>query len=322
MKPLISLCIPVLNEEGNVHGFYRELTDVLAQYRERYDYEFVITDNHSTDRTFELLAELALTDPRVRVLRFSRNFGFQRSVLTGFCEARGACAIQVDADLQDPPTLIHNFIAEWEKGAKVVYGIRRQRKGDAWYVHAMRLIFYRLIDFLSDDHLPHDAGDFRLIDRVILDQLKLNLDQTPYVRGQIAAMGFRQVGIPYDRESRKAGVTKFSFFKLIGLALDGILNHSTTPLRIATFTGLGFSALAFLGMFYFVVMRIFFRHDWPEGLAALSVMILFMIGLNALFLGILGEYIGRIYLNSRSRPIVIVENRIDNGAADSRGKDT
>lgn len=317
-RRLVSLCIPVLNEEMNLRRLLEEIARVVAPLSDHYDFEFVFTDNHSTDRTFELLAEFARADRRIRVIRFSRNFGFQRSVLTAFREARGDCAIQLDADLQDPPSLIPEFIAEWENGAKVVYGIRRRRHAESPLRHAQRRLFYRLINALSDDELPHDAGDFRLVDRVILDQLRASDDQNPYVRGQIAAMGFKQVGIPYDRASREAGETKFTFGRLAALAADGLFNHSLVPLRLATFAGMVLSALAVLGVAYYVLGRLFFRQDWPVGLASLSILILFLIGLNATFLGILGEYVGRIYLNSLGRPLVIVESRIDDADAPKR----
>jgi dolichol-phosphate mannosyltransferase len=168
-----------------------------------------------------------------------------------------------------------------------------------------------MVDFLSEDELPHDAGDFRLIDRCILDELQTIHDQQPYLRGMIAAMGYRQIGVPYDRSARERGSSKFNLFALVNLALDGILHHSVVPLRLATFFGMIMSAVALLGAFYYILARLFFREDWPVGLASSSILILFSIGLNALLLGIIGEYVGRIYKNVKRMPFTIVEAKID-----------
>src|SRR5207302_7797428 len=185
------------NEEANVERLYATVTSVMASLAERYDYELLFTDNHSTDATFPLLKRLAMRDQRVRVLRFSRNFGFQKSILTGYAHAAGDAAIQLDCDLQDPPDLIPQFVRKWEEGYKVVYGVRAGRKESLWLT-GLRRIFYRLIDWFSEDPLPHDAGDFRMVDRHVLDALREYEDYQPYLRGAIAAMGFDQLGIPYE----------------------------------------------------------------------------------------------------------------------------
>jgi polyisoprenyl-phosphate glycosyltransferase len=309
-KKLISIVVPVFNEEESIQPLYDALVPVLHPLSEQYNFEIVFMDNHSTDRTFERLADLAERDPRVRVFRFSRNFGFQRSIFTGYLKAAGDAAIQIDCDLQDPPELIPEFIRLWAEGWDVVYGIRRSRQ-EGWWIHTTRRVFYRLLDALSEDQLPHDAGDFRLVDRRILDELKQIDDYQPYLRGAIASLGFRQIGIPYDRKERVRGSSKFSMRDLIGLALDGILNHSIVPLRIATFTGLIVSLLTFLGLIYYGIDRLAFRRDWPPGLATTTLLILLTLSLNALFLGILGEYLGRIYKQIKKRPLTIIERKID-----------
>jgi len=171
---------------------------VMAQVADRYDFELLFTDNHSSDNTFGVLERLARRDPRVRALRFSRNFGFQRSILTGYLSARGDAAVEIDCDLQDPPSLILEFLRQWESGYRVVYGIRTGRK-EGWGMNATRRLFYRLIDSLSEDELPLDAGDFRLVDRCVLEELRKIEDSQPYLRGTIAALGFDQIGIPYHR---------------------------------------------------------------------------------------------------------------------------
>lgn len=308
---LISICIPVYNEAENLPRTYARLCALFESLKGRYDFEVVFTDNASTDDSFAQIKALAEKDSRVRGYRFSRNFGYQKSILTGYRMARGACAIQLDADLQDPPEMIPQMLEHWHKGYKVVYGIRSDRKKEGFVLQAARKVFYRLIDFLSEDTLPHDAGDFRLIDRAVLEQLKLYDDQTPYLRGQIAAMGFAQVGLPYKRDPRLAGSTKFSFDKLVGLAADGIFNHSVIPLRLATITGIIFSSLALLTSLFYLFNRIFFGAAWPPGFATVALLLLFLIGLNALFLGLIGEYIGRIYLNVKRKPLVIIEEETD-----------
>lgn len=313
-RKLLSICVPVFNEEDNIRPFYDRMLGVMQKLGDRYDFEFLFTDNHSTDATFDRLAELSLEDPRIRVIRFSRNFGFQRSILTNYNNARGDAAIQLDVDLQDPPELITEFVRYWEEGHKVVYGIRRRRESESVWLHGARRLFYRMIDSLSEDELPHDAGDFRLVDRCVLDQLRLTSDQQPYLRGLIAAMGFNQIGIPYDRAARERGASKFNFWRLSGLALDGILHHSVLPLRLATYFGLALSTIAMLGALYYLIGKLTFREDWPEGLASTTILIFFSIGMNALFLGIIGEYVGRIYKNVKRMPITISEAVIDRTA--------
>lgn len=309
-KKLLSIVVPVLNEESNIEPFYDRVVSVLSRLSDRFDYELIFTDNHSSDATFEKLQALATQDSGIRVIRFSRNFGYQRSLLTGYTHATGDAAVQLDCDLQDPPELIPEFVRKWEQGYQVVYGIRAERQ-ESWWMSTTRKFFYRLIDFLSEDHLPHDAGDFRLVDRRVLDELKKIDDSQPYLRGTIAALGFDQIGVPYDRAERQRGQGKFSFGELMGLALDGILNHSVVPLRIATYLGLTVSVLTFLAIGGYGIGRLFFGMDWPPGFATLAIMVLGSLSLNALFLGIIGEYLGRIYRQVKRGPMTIVERVIN-----------
>lgn len=311
-RKLISICVPVYNEADNVRPLYERVKAVMDTLADRYDWELLFTDNHSQDATFEQLAELALADRRVRVIRFSRNFGFQRSILANYVNTRGDAAIQLDCDLQDPPELITEFLKRWEDGYRVVYGVRGSRPNENPLLFHCRRIFYRLIDALSEDHLPHDAGDFRLIDRRVIEHLREVHDQQPYLRGLIAALGFRQIGIPYNRVARERGRSKFNFWRLTGLALDGILHHSIVPLRLATGIGFAMCGLAFLGSIYFALARIL-GADWPQGWASVTLLLLFSTGINALLLGIIGEYVGRIFKNVKTMPLVVVESVIDHG---------
>jgi hypothetical protein len=207
--------------------------------------------------------------------------------------------------------LIEKFVEEWESGFKVVYGVRKKRPEAKW-LNGLRRLFYRFIDMISEDSLPYDAGDFRLVDRVILDQVKKINDSSPYLRGTIAAMGFDQKGVQYDRAERRAGSSKFKWRNLFGLAMDGILNHSILPLRISFYFGMAIVLLTVAGLVVYLGGRLFFGQDWPQGFATTTLLMLLSISLNALFLGVIGEYLGRIYRQIKGQPLVIIERRIDN----------
>ncbi|MGQ0456442.1 MAG: glycosyltransferase family 2 protein [Hyphomicrobium sp.] len=308
---LISICVPVFNEEANVGPFIERIRPVFDAHADRYDFEILFTDNHSDDATFDTLVKLSNADHRIRVIRFSRNFGFQKSILTNYLNCRGAAAVQIDVDLQDPPELMSEFLELWERGYRVIYGVRRARPDESQLLFGLRKCFYRVIDFLSEDRMPHDAGDFRLIDRCVIEQLRLVSDQQPYLRGLIAAMGFRQTGVVYDRSKRERGSSKFNFARLFGLALDGILHHSIVPLRLATFAGLFISVIAGCAALYYAMARLFLSNDWPPGFASTTILILSATGMNALLLGVMGEYVGRIYRNVKQGPITITEAVVD-----------
>lgn len=306
IKRLISIVIPVFNEVENLSPFLTALNTVTHSHKDNYDFEFVFTDNHSTDGTFELLAELAKSESRIRVIRFSRNFGYQKSILTGYLNTRGDAAIQLDVDLQDPPALISDFLKLWEEGYSVVYGIRENRQ-EGVLINSTRKIFYKIISCLSESDVPRDAGDFRLIDRRIIDLLGKIRDQNPYIRGKIAGMGFKQIGIPYDRNSRAAGHSKFSLGQYFKLAIDGIVSQSIVPLRIASYTGIFVAFVMVVAIGILIMTHWIFGAEWPRGFALMTLLILFGISLNALFLGIIGEYIARIYRQSIAEPLTILE---------------
>ncbi len=309
-KPVLSIVVPVFNEEENVFPLYDAVKAELHKISHGYDYEFIFTDNRSSDATFSRLEALARKDSRVRVARFSRNFGYQRSIYTGLCLARGAAAIEIDCDLQDPPRLIHDFLAKWKEGFEVVYGVRIKRK-ESTSLTFIRRIFYQLVNFISPDELPLDAGDFRLVDRKVLNELRQIYDANPYLRGAIASLGFNQTGIPYERNERKRGRAKFNLRNMTSLAIDGILNHSVVPLRVATFTGLFISLGLILYFCSLSILTFFFHFQWPRGFATLSVLILISISLNALFLGVIGEYLGRIYRQMKRYPITVIDQTMN-----------
>jgi len=293
-RRLISFVVPVLNEEDNIHRLYETVEAVMQPLADRYDWEYVFTDNRSSDRSFALLCELAAKDDRVRAFRFSRNVGYQNSILTGYRKARGSAAIQLDCDLQDPPALIPKFLEHWERGHEVVYGVRMGRR-EGLGITLFRKAFYRLINWLSEDDLPLDAGDFRLVDRKVLDVLDRLTDTTPYLRGTIATMGFEQIGVLYQRDARTAGESKFKFRQLLSLAIDGIIGHSIKPLRLATWVGLGVFTLTIALIAAYIGLRFVKGAELPAGFTTLAVLILASQGLNAIFFGIFGEYLGRIY---------------------------
>lgn len=308
-RRLISISIPVLNEEENIDALILRL-GTLAEDNPRYDFEFVVTDNASTDDTFAKLAEHAAREPRLRVFKFSRNFGFQRSILYNLLQTRGDAAVQIDADLQDPPELIASFLERWEAGYKVVYGIRRKRR-EGIAIGLARKLHYRLLRSLSEVEVPVDAGDFRLIDRVVIEHLREFEDRSPYLRGIISSIGYPQIGIVYDRSERTAGVSKFNFFKLLALSIDGLCSQSTKPLQYITMFGFAVSGISIALIISYIAVYLFSSGDDPRGFTTLVLLMLVSIGLNAAFVGLLGEYIGRIFSTVRGGPIAIVSDRIE-----------
>jgi len=313
-RKMISIIVPTLNEAGNVQRLYERIKAVFENDLAAYDWELVVTDNRSTDDTFALVTALADADDRVRAYRFAKNFGFQRSIFTGYLLARGDAVVQLDADMQDPPELIPTLIEHWESGARVVFGIRKVRHGEKRLLTSMRKTFYRLIDWLSEEHLPRDAGDFRLVDRVVVDLLRHTHDASPYLRGTIAAMGFEQVGFEYERDDRTEGATKFRFRSLVQLGVDGILNHSTRPLQLASATAIAVVLVSTALMVTYFVARLWLGQQWPAGFVTLALLQLLGIVLNAAFLGIIGAYIGRMFKQGRQSPVVVIERSTDTDA--------
>jgi dolichol-phosphate mannosyltransferase len=312
-RKLISFCIPVYNESANIERLISRLQSTAASLAERYDFEFLFTDNCSEDDTVARLKAAAAHEPRIRIIRLSRNFGFQKSILTNYLNARGDALIQLDADLQDPPEMAAEFLARWERGYKVVYGVRRKRH-ESRLMQRVRKAGYAFISNLSEEPIPLDAGDFRLIDRVIVEALQEYNDYAPYLRGAIATLGYPQVGIEYDRAQREAGKSNFGIREVIRLGMDGLFSTSMVPLRLATWVGVIALAVSVLAIPFYIIAR-YTNPSFPTGLASIYIFILTSMGVNALLLGVFGEYIGRIFRNTRGGPITIVQERFD-GAAD------
>jgi len=316
---LISIIIPVFNEEKNILPAYQAIKAQFEALKDRYRMEIIFSDNHSVDGTQRELEQLAASDKSVKVIRLARNFGFQRSVLTAFRHASGEAAIQIDCDLQDPPEVIPLFLKKWEAGHDVVLGIRRKRT-ENWLLQISRRLYYKLVVRVSDDNIVENAGDFRLVDRSIIDQLSQINDARPYTRGLISSLAARQVGVEFDRRSRQFGKSKFPIWRLTSFAVDGIVSHSLFPLRLASFFGGVIFVVTFFLSLYYVFSYFFGGQAWPSGFATLVILLLMSIGLNAIFIGIVGEYIGRVYDQVRVRPLTVVENTINLPTKKSRTK--
>lgn len=315
MSKLVSIIVPMHNEEGNVAALFARLGPVVADIKEQFGFrvEVIVNDNHSSDQTYATLIRLAEAHDAhaydLRIFKFAKNIGFQKSILVGYRKARGDAVVQIDADLQDPPELILEFLRQWQKGYRVVYGVRGKRR-ESLFLRAARKVFYRFIDRISSDDLPHDSGDFRLVDRKLVDVICSLHDYAPYLRGLIASLGCKQIGVPYDRDRRVAGSSNFGMMDLIRLSMDGITNHSSAPLRFSSY----FAFLTAIAMALFIL---FYLYRWmiyddtiPAGFMTQTLLQLGGVGVLALFFAIQGAYISRIYSQLKEKPLAIVEDRI------------
>lgn len=306
--PLVSIIVPCLDEAEVLPETLSRLTAFAARQSDC-AFEFIFVDDGSRDGTLAVLAQAALGDARLRVLSFSRNFGQQIAVTAGIDAARGDAVVLMDSDLQDPPEVVAQMIARWRDGFDVVYGTRASRPGDGWFKRVTASGFYALINRLSEIPIPADTGDFRLMSRAVVDVLRLMPERHRFLRGMVAWTGFRQTSIRYDRPERFAGQTKYPLAKMVRYALDGILSFSIKPLQLAIALGLTTVCLSVVGILYALVLRIF-TSVWVEGWTALMIAVLFLGGVQLLSLGIIGEYVGRIYGEVQRRPLYIVRQRI------------
>jgi dolichol-phosphate mannosyltransferase len=304
----LSVIVPCYNEEAVLAETHRRLTAVLDDLDDL-DYEIVYVDDGSRDRTGYLLAALQASDEHVRVIRFSRNFGHQTAVTAGLEHATGDAVVLIDADLQDPPEVIPELVARWREGHHVAYGVRTERPGETRFKLATARAFYRILGRLSETEIPLDAGDFRLMDRRVVTALQSMPERDRFVRGMVAWVGFRQVAVPYRRAPRLAGESKYPLFRMLRFAIDGVTSFSVAPLHAATWIGFASSALALVGVVYALVLRLF-TSNWVTGWTALFIAVLFVGGTQLLALGVIGEYIGRIYAESKRRPLYLVQERL------------
>jgi polyisoprenyl-phosphate glycosyltransferase len=299
----ISVVIPCFNEAGNLRETHRRVSQTIAQVAQ--DYEIIYVDDGSGDATPDLLRRIQGEDLHVRVVYLSRNFGHQFAVTAGLEHARCDAVVIMDADLQDPPEVVHEMVRCWEGGYEVVYGVRTDREGETRFKLLTASLFYRLIGWLSDTPIPRDTGDFRLLDRKVVDAILAMPERDRFVRGMVSWVGFRQIGVPYRRAARFAGETKYPFPKMFRFAIDGLLSFSIKPLRLSTLMGFVSAGLALLVIVYALVMRLFTQR-WVAGWTALIIAILFLGGAQLISLGIIGEYVGRLYGESKRRPLYFV----------------
>jgi glycosyltransferase involved in cell wall biosynthesis len=307
---LVSIVIPCHNEMAVLPETLRRLAEVADRLKSEAEFEFIFVDDGSRDDTARLLHELAGADDRVRGLRLSRNFGQQIATTAGLENATGDAVVVMDADLQDPPELIETMLARWREGYHVAYAQRTERTGETAFKLWSAKIFYRLVQRISRVSIPADTGDFRLMDRRVVDAFLRMPEQDRFLRGMVSWVGYRQVAVPYKREVRFAGETNYPFIKMLRFAIDGIVSFSFAPLRLAVWTGFFAIGVAFLGIIYALMLRFFFDpSQWVRGWASLFVAILFMGGVQLVSLGIIGEYVGRIYGEVKQRPLYLVWER-------------
>ncbi len=302
-RPRFSIVAPAYNEEEVLPEFYRRVRDVMDALGE--PWELILINDGSRDNTLAVMRELHEKDPRVKIISFSRNFGHQLAITAGLDYAQGDAVVIIDADLQDPPEVIPELIEKWREGYDVVYAVRKERRGESWFKEWTAKLFYRLIYRITDVDIPKDTGDFRLMDRKVVETLRTLRERNRFMRGLSVWVGFRQTGVFYVREPRFAGETKYPLRKMLKFALDAITSFSYVPLQLATYFGFAIAAISMVGMVIVVILRLTTGRALL-GQATTLVTVLFLGGIQLIFLGIIGEYLGRIYDEVKARPLYIV----------------
>lgn len=303
MKIIYSIIAPIYNEIENLPELYRRVKEVMDSSGE--PWELILVDDGSTDGSTERIRELAAKDKTVRPVIFARNFGHQVAITAGWDYARGDAIVIIDADLQDPPETILELAKKWKEGYEVVYAVRGEREGETWFKKFTAAMFYRLIYSITDVKIPVDTGDFRLMDRKVVNVLKQMNERHRFPRGMSAWVGFRQIGVTYKRAARVAGVTKYPFSKMLRLALNAITSFSYFPLQVATFFGFLSAGVSILAIPLVAILRLAGSHFF-EGQTTTLISVLFLGGVQLISLGILGEYVGRLYDEAKGRPLYIV----------------
>jgi polyisoprenyl-phosphate glycosyltransferase len=308
MPVIISIVAPIFNELENIPELYQRVKSVMTSTK--LTWELVLVDDGSSDGSTEVILNLAQQDKHVRPVIFARNFGHQIAVTAGWDYARGEAVIIMDADLQDPPEMIPDLIAKWREGYEVVYAVRAEREGETWFKKTTAAAFYRIVHRITDVNIPVDSGDFRLMDRKVVDVLKGMREKYRFLRGMSAWVGFRQIGVPYKRAARFSGTTKYPFNKMIKLALNAITGFSYFPLQLATYFGFASAGLSIIAIPVVIIMRLV-GHGAFLGQATTLIAVLFLGGVQLISLGVLGEYLGRIYDEVKGRPLYIVRTAPD-----------
>jgi dolichol-phosphate mannosyltransferase len=309
-SPQLTIIVPIFNEEGSMPELYRRVVSVLD--RAATSWELILVDDGSTDGSAQAIESLARKDRRVRPVLFARNFGHQIAVTAGLDHARGEAVVIIDADLQDPPELIPDLVRRWKEGYEVVYAVRTERVGESWFKTATASLFYRMIARITDVHIPLDTGDFRLLDRKVVDALRHMRERHRFLRGMAAWVGFRQVGVPYKREARFAGETKYPFRKMFRLAINAVTSFSYFPLQIATYLGFLCAGASALAIGVVIIMRLSGSQAFL-GQASTLIAVLFLGGIQLISLGILGEYLGRVYDEVKGRPLYVLRASPEDG---------
>lgn len=304
MKKLISYVFPIYNESGNIELLHKTI-DELLKSNNQYEYELIFINDGSRDNSLELLTKIQKKDRRVTIIDFSRNFGHQIAVTAGLDHAKGDAVIIMDSDMQDPPKVSLELIKKWEEGYSVVYAQRRTRK-DTWFKKITADAFYRILQKLADIDIPRNTGDFRLIDRKVVEEIKKFKEHNRFLRGMVSFVGFQQVAVQFDREERHSGETGYPLKKMLKFAADGIFSFSTYPLKLTRNMGFLFAGIAFLGILYAALMKILFPEVVVEGWTFTVISILFVGGIQLIMLGVLGSYIGRIYTETQNRPLYTI----------------
>lgn len=306
-KTTVSVVAPVHNEEAVLHELYRRVSEVLEQSGE--PWEMVLVDDGSRDRSAEIIAELHLQDPRVRGLSLSRNYLFQVAVTAGLEHAVGEAVVLIDADLQDPPEVILEMLARWREGYDVVYGVRIEREGETWFKRLTAKLFYRIIVRITGINIPVDTGDFRLMNRRVVDAILRMPERNRFLRGMVSWVGYRQTGVYYKRQARFAGETKFTVRKMTRFAVDAITSFSYFPLQLATYIGFASAIISAAAILVVIFLRLFGPETPLLGQATTLVAVLFLGGVQLISLGIIGEYLGRIYDEVKGRPLYLVSEK-------------
>ena len=307
-KKSISVVVPVYNESESISTTITRLLEVVSSWD--YGYEIIFVNDGSLDNTATQILNVCKKNNKVKLINFSRNFGHQFAMTAGMDYSKGDALILIDGDLQDPPEVMNKFISEWEKGMMVVYGKRIRRKGENLFKKLSAKLFYWLMNILSKTEIPKDVGDFRLMDRVIVNEVKNMRERHRFIRGMISWVGYEQSYVQYVRDKRYRGKTKFSFNKMLNFALDGIFSFSTRPLQYTVIAGIGTTLLSILGIFYALFARLT-TDGWVSGWTTLIISILFIGGIQIISIGILGQYIGRIFEEIKKRPMYIIKSSIN-----------